>query len=75
MDVNVNEQHTVATIDVKCNMCKETTQITVPFAKLQRWLKFGDYIQDVFPELTPDNRELLISGTCPTCFKKLFGDE
>lgn len=32
-------------------------------------------IQDIFPELSADARELLITGTCPACWRKMFGAE
>lgn len=32
-------------------------------------------IYDIFPEKTPDERELLITGLCGECWDKLFGDE
>ena len=35
--------------------------------------KGGKYIQDAMPYLSADERELLISGTCGTCFDKMFG--
>ena len=28
-------------------------------------------IRDIFPEMSPENRELFISGMCPECQKKL----
>ena len=31
-------------------------------------------IQNALPELTADERELLISGTCPSCWDRMFGD-
>lgn len=40
--------------------------------KYYRW-KGGECIQDVFPEMTKDQREILISGTCPECWDELFG--
>lgn len=30
------------------------------------------HIQEIFPYLKPEERELLISGICPTCWRKLF---
>lgn len=27
-------------------------------------------IQEIFPELTPAEREIIISGTCPDCWNK-----
>ena len=43
--------------------------------KYYRWKKGGECIQDVFPdsEMTKDQREILISGTCPECWDVLFG--
>ena len=32
-------------------------------------------IQDAFPELSKEDRERLITGICPKCWKELFGDE
>lgn len=31
-------------------------------------------IQDIFPELSADERELIISGICGTCFDRTFHD-
>ena len=39
-----------------------------------RWQN-GSLIQDAMPYLSADERELLISGTCGTCFDKMFGSE
>lgn len=33
----------------------------------------GALAQDAFPYLSADDRELLISGICPTCWEKTFG--
>lgn len=33
----------------------------------------GSYAQDVFPELSPGEREFLISGICDACWDKIFG--
>ena len=32
----------------------------------------GELIQEALPELSADQRELLISGTCPKCWDELF---
>lgn len=32
------------------------------------------HIQDIFPYLSPAERELLISGICEVCFNSLFGE-
>lgn len=42
--------------------------------KVRRWRKDGEAIQNVFPDMTPDDRETLISGICKKCFEVLFPD-
>ena len=31
-------------------------------------------IQDIFPEMSSDLREMFVSGMCPTCWDKVFRD-
>ena len=33
------------------------------------------YIQDIFPELSAEARELLISKVCPNCWNKMFEED
>lgn len=33
------------------------------------------HIQDIFPYLSPADRELLMSGICDECFTNLFGGD
>jgi hypothetical protein len=33
------------------------------------------HMQDIFPDLSVGARELLISGTCDTCWQDMFGTE
>lgn len=32
------------------------------------------FMQDIFPELSLHQRELMISGTCQPCWDEIFGD-
>jgi hypothetical protein len=59
-------------LHVNCTMCDEETQITVVERDLTRWRK-GELLQVAMPYLTPNEREMLISGTCEQCWTKLFG--
>lgn len=42
--------------------------------KVERW-KAGEHVQYVWPEMQADQREVLITGTHPTCWVKIFGEE
>lgn len=61
-------------LPVKCSFCGKTVILTVPASGLQAW-QCGTLIQEAFPELTPAERELMISGMCGECWKKNFGEE
>lgn len=65
------------TITKRCLMCGNEVQLT---ATVEQWNEFyGDRhsrrpVQDIFPEMSPGNREMLLSGICSCCFDKLFHD-
>ena len=71
---NYNMLAMTAVVAVPCRLCQETTDLKVNFQGFVNW-KSGELIQDALPELSCDERELLISGTCSTCFDKLFPSE
>lgn len=60
------------TIVAVCRLCGDQHEIVVGTMDYALW-KGGSYIQDTMPYLTPDQREMLISGTCGPCFDKMFG--
>ena len=57
-----------------CNLCQQKTGLWVQPKDYAAW-QGGAHIQDVMPYLPADQRELLISGTCGTCFDKLFPED
>jgi len=59
---------------VICQTCKVTYTFNIGREDYTSWLD-GTYAQDAFPYLTDDQRELMISQTCGTCFNEMFPDE
>lgn len=60
------------TVETKpCPMCGHTHFVEVYPAHLKDW-KNGKLIQDAIPELDLDEREMLMTGTCPQCWRNLF---
>jgi hypothetical protein len=57
-----------------CRVCKEVKKLTVSKAGYENW-KDGIFIQEALPELSADDRELLISGVCGKCFDEMFSEE
>ena len=61
-------------ISICCTNCEQLKEFTVQTAHYQAWIS-GTVIQAAMPEISEDERELLISGMCGTCFDALFADE
>jgi len=57
-----------------CMRCRQKSQVTVDADALKRW-QSGELVQRAFPLMTPDERELLITGTHPECWRAMFRDE
>lgn len=57
---------------VRCVGCKRDYYIRVPVEGFKKWTQDRTLIQVAMPNLSPDERELLISQTCGECYDKLF---
>lgn len=68
---NTQEMHVFRVEDPTCG---NTFLIAVPEQEYQNW-KDGMLIQDAMPSLGQEERELLISGTCPECWGKMMPPE
>jgi hypothetical protein len=62
------------TIERVCRVCGKTSTLEVDADKYERW-RTGELAQKVFPEMSADEREVLISGTHPACWDRLFSKE
>lgn len=59
----------------ECVECREVIEIEMTFEQYVAWKYKKDLVQNIFPELKPEIREILISGICPTCWNKMFKGE
>lgn len=60
--------------DLVCQVCSVERRIEPTIRGWVRW-RGGIHIQHALPELTEDDREMLISRTCPECWDDSWGDE
>jgi len=70
MRINYKEVIIVTT----CPFCGKANFIEVNEADYLDWSD-GKLAQDAFPYLSADEREMLISGICPTCWDSMFGSD
>lgn len=57
-----------------CRFCGKEITVQADEEKFMH-LDTGEHVQDIFPDLSPNYRELMISGMCGNCFDKLFGED
>ena len=65
--------HLVAIVTT-CPFCEGADSFLLPKQKVNAW-RDGALIQDVFPDMSADRREQLISGAHGTCFESAFAYE
>lgn len=58
-----------------CFHCANHNHIQMNLSDYERWKQHNTYIQVVFPWLSPDQRELIVSGTHPHCWNEMFPEE
>ena len=64
----------VDVITPKCFFCGRGSVLQVPKDGFDKW-KSGTLIQFALPELTDDEREMLINGTHPICWDENMIDD
>jgi hypothetical protein len=61
------------TIERGCMLCGKPSSVTVDDEGYQKYRK-GAFVQDAFPHLSADEREIIISGSHPGCFNEAFDE-
>ena len=64
-------------IALECPMCHQFTEIDVDHYDYLRWRDdpYAPLVQDAFPHLPAADREVLMTGTCITCWDSMFPPE
>ena len=61
------------TVKAMCNICGKVVEIKVTEESIKEYFSPNRrHIQDVFPYLSAEERELLISHTCGECWDSMF---
>ena len=60
---------------IQCIICGKKYDITFDDEDMKRYLFKAANVQDAFPYLTADERELILSGICGHCYDEICLDE
>jgi hypothetical protein len=58
----------------RCLVCGKQNVLSVPKDGFDAWTA-GAFIQDAFPNMPVDERELLLTGTCAPCWDTLWSED
>jgi hypothetical protein len=61
-------------VQVECRTCGDVTNLLINEADFTAWFSGELLIQNAFPYLSADERELLISQTCGDCWDRMFDE-
>jgi hypothetical protein len=59
-------------LEIGCTCCHNAYLLGTSLTGYMSW-RAGALVQDAFPEVPKEYREMFISGTCPECFADMFG--
>ena len=62
-------------VKTKCPECGKETILEMTDNQYNDYKENKKYIQDIFSNWTPGQREMLITGICPDCWNKIFNEE
>lgn len=71
--VDSNGDGTLTALTRPCGFCGEWGEVIVPENGFYSWASDRVPIQDAMPDVPKEQREQLVSGTCPDCWKEYFG--
>lgn len=57
---------------IECKFCQAFYTVSVNQDAYKNWKDGEGFIQDLMPNLSSSERELLISKTCDECWKAIF---
>lgn len=60
---------------IQCRVCGKKYDITFDDKDMNRYLFKAANIQNAFPYLTDDERELILSGICGHCYDEMWPEE
>lgn len=64
----------VLVIIFPCVVCNKSSEVELDREQYEQW-QSGMHVQAAFPEMSAEDREILISGTHPECWDILWAEE
>lgn len=59
-------------ISIKCNQCEKVFHFIITEEQYKQYINNEGLVQNIFPEIQAEYRELFISQICPDCWNRIF---
>lgn len=69
--VTIND---LVTVNIQCISCHNWREVSFQRRDYDKW-QGGELIQNAFPYLNADDREMIKTHICPKCWNDMFGDD
>lgn len=60
-------------VSIKCKICGKEHKFDITKEQFNKYANKEDLIQNIFPEISSELREMFISRICPDCWNEIFG--
>lgn len=61
------------TVSIPCRQCGVVHKVRVGLDDLEAWQSGENLVQEAFPYLSAEQRELLLTRICSDCWNNMFG--
>ena len=61
-------------VSIKCNECGKEYKFDITKEQYNKYINGEGLIQNIFPEISGELREMFISRICPECWNKIFSE-
>lgn len=62
-------------VEVTCHHCNQSHYVEMSKSQYKRVVNGKENLLDILPNVDPEDREILVSGTCGNCWDMLLGIE
>lgn len=76
MNTHIDEKKGIVRLTTQCPMCQSVTSVEIPLTQYEKLTQEeidNTSTQDLFPDMSSTDREILISNLCPICQDEIFG--
>ena len=62
-------------VGIECPRCHQIVELPLKEAEFLAWNPSKTFVQTQFPQLSPSQREMFLSGICEKCWNEIFKPE